>query len=134
MTVSKKSTAGRNNKGRITTRHRGGGHKRLYRLVDFRRWDKGNIPAKVATVEYDPNRTCRIVLLHYADGEKRYALGRKGVSVGDQVMCGDQAALRPGNRKQLQNIPDGFTVYNLEVTPQTKGKLIRSAGAYATVT
>lgn len=102
--------------------------------MDFRRWDKLNIPATVATVEYDPFRTCRIVLLNYVDGEKRYALAWKHVSVGDQIICGDEAKLAPGNRKQLKDIPDGFTVYNLEVTPQTKGKLVRSAGSYATVT
>ena len=129
-----KSKAWRNNKGRITTRHRGGGHKRLYRMVDFRRYDKANIPAKVVTVEYDPFRTCRIVLLNYADGEKRYALAWKNVSVGDQVMCGEDSKLAPWNTRQLKDIPDGFTVFNLEVTPWTKAKLVRSAGSYATVT
>jgi len=129
-----KSTAGKNNAGRITTRHRGGGHKRLYRVIDFRRWDKLNIPAKVSTIEYDPFRTCRIALLTYADGEKRYVLAWKDISLDQEVMCGDASVLKPGNRRQLKDIPDGFTVYNLEVTPQTKGKLIRSAGGYATVT
>jgi len=129
-----KSKAGRNNAGRITTRHRWWGHKRLYRIIDFRRYDKLNIPAKVATIEYDPYRTCRIALLNYADGEKRYTLARKNISVGDEIKTGDEALLKPGNRKQLKHIPDGFTVYNLEVTPQTKGKLVRSAGSYATVT
>ncbi len=129
-----RSQAGRNNTGQVTIRHRGGGHKRRYRMVDFKGWDKNNIPATVKTVEYDPHRNARIVLLQFIDGEKRYALGWKGVAVGDNVMCGDQAKLTPGNRKQLKDIPDGFTVYNLEVTPQTKGKLIRSAGASAAVT
>ncbi len=129
-----KRKAGRNNRGRITVRHRGGGHKRLYRIVDFTRYTKANIPAKVATIEYAPFRTCRVVLLQYADGDKRYALGWKNVQVGDEVMCGDDAKLTSGNRKQLKDIPDGFTVYNLEVTPWTKGKLVRAAGAYATVT
>lgn len=126
--------SGRNNTGRVTIRHRGGGHKKLYRMVDFRGWDKANIPAVVKTVEYDPYRNTRIVLLQYIDGEKRYALAWKGVSVGDAVMCGDQAKLTAGNRKQLKDIPDGFTVFNLEVTPQTKGKLIRGAGLGATIT
>lgn len=129
-----KSKAGRNNAGRITVRHRGGGHKRLYRLIDFTRYKKANIPATVATIEYDPFRTCRIVLLNYVDGDKRYALAWKNVQVGDKVMCGDDALLEPWNRKQLKDIPDGFTVYNLEVTPWTKGKLVRSAWSYATIT
>ena len=103
-------------------------------MIDFRRYDKLNIPAKVATIEYDPYRTCRIALLNYADGEKRYILAWKNISVGDEIKTGDEALLKPGNRKQLKDIPDGFTVYNLEVTPQTKGKLVRSAGSYATVT
>lgn len=128
------STAGRNNAGRITTRRRGGGHKRRYRMIDFRRYDKQNIPATVETIEYDPNRTCRIVLLSYADGEKRYALAWKGVSVGDKIMTGEQSQLKPGNTKQLKNIPDGFTIYALEVTPWSKGKLIRTAGASGTIT
>ena len=129
-----KSKAGRNNAGRITVRHRGGGHKRRYRMVDFRRYDKENIPAKVTTIEYDPFRTCRIALLVYADGEKRYTLAWKNISVGDVVVCGEEGKLAAGNRKRLKDIPDGFTVYNLEVTPQTKGKVIRSAGMSATVT
>ena len=102
--------------------------------MDFKRWDKVSIPAKVMTVEYDPFRTCRIVLLNYADGEKRYALAWKNVSVGDEILCGEDAKIASGNTKQLKNIPDGFTVYNLEVTPWTKGKLVRSAGSYATIT
>ena len=134
LTVFIWSKAWRNNKWRITVRHRGGGHKRLYRIVDFRGWDKTNIPAKVTAIEYDPYRTCRIVLVSFVDGEKRYKLARKGVSVGDEIMCGDQAKLSPGNRKQLKDIPDGFTIYNLEVTPITVGKLVRSAGTYATIT
>jgi large subunit ribosomal protein L2 len=96
-------------------------------LVDTRRYDKLNIPAKVATVEYDPNRTSWIALLHYADGEKRYVLAWKGIRVGDEVMCGADATIKSGNRMQLKDIPEGLTVYNLEVVPQTKGKLMRSA-------
>lgn len=97
-------------------------------MMDFRWYDKLNIPAKVASVEYDPYRTSHIALLHYADGEKRYVLAWRWVNVGDVVLCGDQALLKPGNRKLLKDIPDGFTIYNLELLPQTKGKLIRSAG------
>ena len=129
-----RSKAGRNNQWRITVRHRWWGHKRLYRMIDFKRYNKANIHAKVASIEYDPFRTCRIALLHYVDGHKTYALAWKNAKVGDEVMCGDEALLEPGNTKQLKDIPDGFTVYNLEVTPWTKGKLVRSAGSYATVT
>jgi large subunit ribosomal protein L2 len=100
----------------------------LYRVLDFRGYDKLNIPARVATIEYDPYRTAWIALLHYADGEKRYVLAWRWISVGDTVICGDQALLKPGNRKILKDIPDGFTVYTLELLPQTKGKIIRSAG------
>lgn len=134
LTVFLGSKAWRNNKGRITTRHRGSGHKRLYRIIDFRGRDKLNIPAKVATIEYDPYRTCRIALLHFVDGEKRYVLAWKNISVGDTIACGDQSKLTSGNRKQIKDIPDGFTIYNLEVTPMTIGKLVRSAGSYATIT
>jgi len=134
LTVSLHSTAGRNNKGRITTRHRGGGHKRLYRIIDFRGYDKLNIPAKVASVEYDPYRTVRIALVQYADGEKRYVLAWKNINVGDAIMTGDQAKLTAGNRKMLRDIPDGFSVHNVELTPNTKGKLMRSAGSSATLT
>lgn len=134
LTTFIKSKAWRNNKWRITVRHRWWWHKRLYRHIDFKRYDKANIPATVASIEYDPYRTCRIVLLQYADGEKRYALWWKHVSVWDVVMCGDQSKIASWNRKQLKNIPDGFTIYNLEVTPWTKWKLVRSAWSYATVT
>ncbi len=126
-------TGGRNNQGRITSRWKGGGHKQLYRMVDFRGFDKLNIPAKVAAIEYDPYRTCRICLLHFADGEKRYVLAWSGVKVGDSYVCGDTAEIKAGSRKQLKDIPDGFTIFALELTPFTKGKLIRSAGSYATI-
>jgi large subunit ribosomal protein L2 len=133
LTVSLGRTAGRNNQGRVTSRFRGGGHKRLYRLIDFRGYDKLNIPAKVVSVEYDPYRTARIVLLQYGDGEKRYQLAWKGAHVGDTIITGPDAKILPGNRKHLKDIPDGFTVYNLEVTPNTKWKLLRSAGMAATL-
>jgi len=128
------SKAWRNNAGRITTRHRGGGHKRLYRITDFRGYDKLNIPATVETIEYDPYRTCRIALLCFADGERRYTLAWKGIQVGDVVKCGDEGLLKPGNRKRLKDIPDSFNIFNLEFTPETKGKLIRSAGQSWTIT
>lgn len=127
------STAGRNQYGRITSRFMGGGVKRLYRIIDFRGFDKLNIPAKVVAIEYDPYRTVRIALVSFADGEKRYVLAWKGVKVGDSFMTGDQAALTAGNRKQLKDIPEGFQVFNLEFTPFTKGKIIKSAGSYAEI-
>jgi len=130
LVVFIKSKAGRNNQWRITVRSRWGGHKKLYRIVDFRGYDKLNIPAKVAAIEYDPYRTARIALLHYADGEKRYVIAWKWAKVGDVVMTGDQAPLKDWNRKQLKDIPDSFMIYNLEVTPFTKGKLFRSAWSY----
>lgn len=127
------STAGRNNYGRITSRFMGGGHKRLYRIIDFKGYDKMNIPAKVASIEYDPYRTARIALLHYADGEKRYTLAWKNIKVGLNVMTGEKAEIQAGNRKQLKDIPEGQSVFNLEVTPMTMGKLIKTAGSYATI-
>lgn len=126
-------TGGRNNQGRITSRFRGGGHKQMYRMIDFRWYDKKDIPATVASIEYDPYRTCRIALLNYADGEKRYVLAWNGIKVWDPVVIGDSAEIRSWNRKQLKDIPDGFTIFCLEATPFTKGKLVRSAGSYATI-
>ena len=133
LTKFMKRHSGRNNAGRITSRFRGGGTKRLYRIIDFRGYDKLDIPAKVATIEYDPYRTCRIALLHYVDGEKRYVLAWKGISVGDMVSAGDKWVIAPGNRRQLKDIPEGMNIYNLEVTPFSKGKLIKSAGLSATI-
>lgn len=128
------ATAWRNNAGRITTRHRWGWHKRLYRIIDFRRYDKENIPARVETIEYDPYRTTRIVLVCYADWERRYHLARKWVKVGDKIMTWSEALLKPWSTKRLKDIPDWFAIYNLELTPQTKWKIIRSAGQSATIT
>jgi len=130
LTVPLKKSGGRNNLGRVTARHRGGGHKRLYRLIDFKR-DKDGVPAKVAAIEYDPNRSARIALLHYADGEKRYILAPVGLSVGDQVMSGEDADIRPGNALPLKNIPVGTLVHNVELRPGKGGQLVRSAGAAA---
>lgn len=122
--------AGRNNQGRITVRHRGGGHKRLYRIIDWKR-DKFGVPAKVAAIEYDPNRTARIALLHYADGEKRYILWPLGLQVGDTVMSGPDAEVKPGNALPLANIPTGTAIHNIELYPGKGGQLVRSAGAAA---
>jgi large subunit ribosomal protein L2 len=118
---------GRNNLGRVTARHRGGGHKRLYRVIDFRR-DKTGVPAVVAAVEYDPNRSARIALLHYADGEKRYILAPVGLSLGDRVETGPGADIKPGNSLPLANIPLGTTVHNVELRVGRGGQLGRSAG------
>jgi len=123
----KPKKAGRNVHGRITTRHQGGGHKQKYRVVDFRR-EKDGIPAKVATIEYDPNRSARIALLNYADGEKRYILAPEKVGVGDKLMSGGDAEIRPGNALPLRNIPVGTVVHNVELKPGGGGKMARSAG------
>ena len=120
---------GRNNQGRITTRHQGGGHKRAYRIIDFRRYDKDGVPAKVAHIEYDPNRTARIALLHYADGEKRYILCPQGLSQGDRVENGPGADIRPGNCLPLRNIPTGTVVHAIELRPGGGAKIARSAGS-----
>ena len=122
-------TGGRNNTGRITTRHKGGGHKRQYRVIDFRRWDKDGVPAKVAHIEYDPNRTARIALLHYVDGEKRYIVAPKNLRQGDFVENGPNADIKPGNNLPLRNIPVGTTVYCVELRPLGGAKIGRSAGA-----
>ena len=119
---------GRNVHGRITTRHRGGGHKRQYRLIDFKRVDKDGVPAKCAHIEYDPNRTARIALLHYADGEKRYILAPKDLKQGDRVESGPGADIKPGNNKELRSIPVGTTVHAVELRPGGGAKLARSAG------
>jgi len=127
-----KKHAGRNNRGVITTRHRGGGNKRFYRIIDFRR-DKWGIPAKVAAIEYDPNRTAFIALLHYADGEKRYILAPLGLKVGDIVQSGPGAPIRVGNALPLRDIPLGTQVHNVELYPGRGGQLVRAAGAVAQV-
>ncbi|AMD91840.1 50S ribosomal protein L2 [Desulfomicrobium orale] len=128
--LAKKS--GRNHFGRITSRRRGGGNKTLYRLIDFKR-SKLDIPAKVATIEYDPNRSARIALLHYADGEKRYIICPVGISVGDQILAGEKADIKPGNALPLVRIPLGTLVHNIELYPGRGGQLVRSAGSYAQV-
>jgi len=127
LLVSLKSKAGRNAQGRITVRHQGGGAKRKYRIIDFKR-DKDNVPAKVAAIEYDPNRSANIALLHYADGEKRYIISPNGLKVGDTVMSGESADIILGNALQLKNIPVGTVIHNIELTPGKGGQLVRSAG------
>lgn len=134
LTVFIGSTAWRNNKWRITTRSRWWWHKRLYRIVDFRWYDKLNIPAKVSSIEYDPYRTARIALLKYADWEKRYVLAWKWIKLDSEVICWDKWLFEPWNRKQLSDIPDWFNIFNLEVTPFTKWKYIKSAWNLATIT
>lgn len=122
-----KKSGGRNVYGRITVRHRGGGHKRAYRIVDFKR-DKDGIEAKVAAIEYDPNRSARLALLHYLDGEKRYIIAPNGLEVGHRVISGEKVDIRPGNNLPLKNIPTGTVVHNVELTPGKGGQMARSAG------
>lgn len=127
-----KNNAGRNNNGRITVRHQGGGHKRQYRLIDFKR-NKDNVVAKVATIEYDPNRSANIALLHYEDGVKTYILAPKGLEVGMTVVSGPEADIKVGNALPLENIPVGTVIHNIELKPGKGGQLIRSAGTSAQV-
>lgn len=130
LLVPKKKRGGRNNQGRITVRHQGGGHRRQIRMLDFKR-NKHDIPAKVVTVEYDPNRSARIALLNYADGEKRYILAPLGLTVGDIVLSGPTAEVRPGNCLPLANIPLGTMIHNIELREGRGGQLVRAAGASA---
>ncbi|SDB99000.1 LSU ribosomal protein L2P [Raineyella antarctica] len=128
LLVAKPKTGGRNNNGRITTRHIGGGHKQAYRLIDFKRYDKDGVPAKVAHIEYDPNRTARIALLHYLDGEKRYIIAPKDLQQGALVVSGEGADIKPGNNLPLRSIPVGTTVHAVELRPGGGAKMGRSAG------
>jgi large subunit ribosomal protein L2 len=129
LLVAKPKTGGRNNSGRITTRHIGGGHKQAYRLIDFKRYDKDGVPAKVAHIEYDPNRTARIALLHYADGEKRYIIAPNNLKQGTVIASGEGADIKPGNNLELRQIPVGTVVHAVELRPGGGAKLGRSAGA-----
>ena len=122
--------AGRNNQGRLTVRHQGGGHKRLYRVIDFKR-NKDGVPAKVASIEYDPNRSARIALLNYVDGEKRYILAPNGLKVGDMILSGPEADIKVGNSLPLKNIPVGTLIHNIELKIGKGGQMVRSAGAAA---
>ena len=128
LVVSYSKSGGRNNTGRITTRHHGGGHKQKYRIIDFKR-NKDGIVAKVATIEYDPNRTANIALLHYIDGEKRYILAPKGLQVGQQIISDIACDIKVGNAMELKNIPEGTIVHNVELKPKKGGQLARSAGS-----
>jgi len=130
LTVRLKKHAGRNNQGKITTRHRGGGAKRAYRIIDFKR-NKLGVPAKVAAIEYDPNRSSRIALLHYVDGEKRYIIAPVGLKVGDRVQAGPDADIRVGNALPLKNIPTGTTIHNIELERGRGGQMVRGAGGGA---
>jgi large subunit ribosomal protein L2 len=130
LTVSKKSTAGRNNRGVVTSRHRGGGSRQKLRVIDFKR-DKHGVPGKVAAIEYDPNRTARIALIHYRDGEKRYILAPAGLQVGAVVQSGPGAEIRPGNALPLRNMPAGTIVHNVELIAGRGGQIVRSAGGSA---
>lgn len=132
LTLANNRATGRSNNGRVTSRHRGGGHKRRYRLIDFRR-DKTNVPARVAAIEYDPNRSANIALLHYLDGEKRYILAPHGLKPGDSVLSSDEADIKPGNCLSLRNLPLGTLVHNIEMRPGKGGQVVRSAGGAAQV-
>ena len=127
---TKKKNAGRNKQGKITVRHQGGGNRQKYRIIDFKR-NKLDIPAKVATIEYDPNRSAFIALLNYADGEKRYILAPLGIKVGDTVIASASADIKPGNALPIANIPVGTLIHNVEIKPGRGGQMVRSAGAYA---
>ncbi|CEI74371.1 MULTISPECIES: 50S ribosomal protein L2 [Romboutsia] len=130
LLVSLKKNSGRNAHGKITVRHRGGGNRRKYRIIDFKR-NKDGVPAKVATVEYDPNRTANIALLHYADGEKRYILAPVGINVGDTLLSGPTADIKPGNALALKDMPVGTVIHNIELKPGKGAQLVRSAGVSA---
>ncbi|HRU55482.1 MAG TPA: 50S ribosomal protein L2, partial [Candidatus Sumerlaeia bacterium] len=125
-------SGGRNNRGRVTIRFRGGGHKRRYRLIDFKR-DKDNIPAKVKAIEYDPNRTARIALLNYVDGEKRYIIAPDGLAVGAQIISGDNVEIRVGNNMPLKNVPLGTFVHNIELKPGKGAQIAKSAGSFGQI-
>lgn len=133
LTVGRKQRAGRSSSGTITVRHRGGGHKRRLRIIDFRRSDKTGVPGKIAALEYDPNRSARIALVHYADGEKRYILAPQGLQVGETVVCAERTKVKVGNRMQLQYIPTGYKLYNVEMHMGKGGVVVRSAGTSATL-
>ncbi len=133
LTKSFKKHAGRNNQGKLTIRHQGGGHKQLYRMIDFAQIDKMNIPGKVASVEYDPNRTCYIMLVNYADGEKRYHIAPEKIEVGTMIMTKEKAKVQLGNRMALKNIPVGYDIHNVEINKGRGGQIVRSAGTKAHV-
>ena len=132
LTESLNSSAGRNNTGRITMRHRGGGARKIYRIIDFKR-DKIGVPGRISAIEYDPNRSARIALVQYKDGEKRYILAPVGLSVGDEIVSGPEADIKPGNALKLKHIPDGTVIHNIEIEPGRGGVAVRSAGTSAQI-
>ena len=132
LTTALRKKGGRNNYGRITVRHQGGGHKRRYRIIDFKR-DKSDVPGRVATIEYDPNRSAYISLIHYADGDKRYILNPVGLKVDENIVAGEKVPIKNGNALQLRNIPTGLLVHNIELIPCKGGQIVRSAGTSAQV-
>ncbi len=131
LSKGKKRISGRNNLGRVTVRHRGGGHKRLLRIVDFKQTDKPGIVGRIAAIEYDPNRSAYIALVHYSDGEKRYILAPDGLKIDDEVVCGERTKVKPGNRMRLEHVPVGYRIFNIELQIGRGGKIVRSAGASA---
>jgi len=131
LSRGKQRISGRNNLGRVTVRHRGGGHKRLLRMIDFKQVDKRGIVGKVAAIEYDPNRSAYIALIHYVDGDKRYILAPGHLSVGDEVVCAERTKVKPGNRMRLEHVPVGYRIYNIEIQLGRGGQIVRSAGASA---
>jgi len=131
LLASKKRTSGRNNRGVITIRHRGGGHARHYRMIDFNRVDKLGVPGKITSVEYDPNRTAFIMLVTYKDGDKRYHLMPEGLELGSPVITAEKAKIKPGNRMLITNVPVGYSIYNIEMKPGKGGQIVRSAGSSA---
>lgn len=133
LVEGRRRSSGRDNKGRISSRFRGGGHKRLYRVIDFKQTTKFGIPARVAAIEYDPNRSARLALLHYADGDKKYVLAADGLKIGDQIVSGPRTKVKVGNRMQMQHIPVGYHVFNIEMQIGRGGQIVRSAGAVATL-
>jgi len=133
LTKNLKKNAGRNNQGRITVRHRGGGHRRAYRMIDFMRTDKLNIPGKIAAIEYDPNRTAYIMLINYKDGEKRYHIAPEGIQVGDEIMTKEKTKIKTGNRLKVKNLPLGQVIHDIELKEQKGGQVVRSAGSYGKI-
>ena len=131
LSYGKQRTSGRNNLGRVTVRHRGGGHKRLLRDVDFHQSDKMNVVGRVAAIEYDPNRSAYIALIHYVDGDKRYILAPEGLKVDDEVVCAERTKVKPGNRMRMINVPVGYRIYNVEIQMGRGGQIVRSAGSSA---
>ncbi len=131
LTEGKKRISGRNNLGRVTVRHRGGGHKRLLRQIDFKQFDKPNITGRVSAIEYDPNRSAYIALIHYMDGEKRYVLAPEGLKVDDEIVCSERTKVKLGNRMKLEHVPVGYRIYNIELQIGRGGQIVRSAGTSA---